>query len=438
MDAIVSLLQCLDQILERKTKTQLSRIIMAMLAMSGRVTMLGLSRWAGKGARYRTIQRFFNQPLPWPLLNWLVIRSQLPVGEDTVLLAGDETVVPKAGKKTYGLDRFFAPLLKRTVPALSFFAISLVSVQEHRSYPLVLEQVVGAETNKLSPSSVPAKKAQGPGRPKGRKNRNRRDVELSPYLLKVQRMLREALALLEGTTPVGYCLLDGFFGNNHALQMVRQCNLHLISKLRSDAALYLPYDGPQPARGQRRKYGARVDVQQLPEQALQLRTEENGVRCDIFQLTVRHRLFPDPLNVVIIQRFAEGKAAHIILFSSDLSLSYEQILLYYQLRFQLEFNFRDAKQYWGLDDFMNVKPQPVSTAANLAMFMPNVVHGLLRPFQVQHPAFSVNDLKAHYRGLKYVEEVLKLLPPPPEPIFINLFFASVLALGSVNVRPSPS
>jgi putative transposase len=27
---------------------------------------------------------------------------------------------------------------------------------------------------------------------------------------------------------------------------------------------------------------------------------------------------------------------------------------YYSLRFQIEFNFRDAKQYWGLEDFMNM------------------------------------------------------------------------------------
>jgi len=37
---------------------RLSRIAQAMLSMSGRVTMLGLSRWAGKGGSYRTVQRF--------------------------------------------------------------------------------------------------------------------------------------------------------------------------------------------------------------------------------------------------------------------------------------------------------------------------------------------------------------------------------------------
>jgi len=28
--------------------------------------MLGLSRWAGKGGSYRTVQRFFNAVITWP------------------------------------------------------------------------------------------------------------------------------------------------------------------------------------------------------------------------------------------------------------------------------------------------------------------------------------------------------------------------------------
>ena len=44
----------------------MSRIVQAMLAMTGRVTMLGLSRWAGKGGSYRTVQRFFNTAIAWP------------------------------------------------------------------------------------------------------------------------------------------------------------------------------------------------------------------------------------------------------------------------------------------------------------------------------------------------------------------------------------
>jgi hypothetical protein len=83
--------------------------------------MLGISRWAERGGSYRTVQRFFStQALPWAQLSWLFFRQHLLCADDIYVLAGDETVVTKAGKQTHGLDRFFAGLYQKVVPGLSF------------------------------------------------------------------------------------------------------------------------------------------------------------------------------------------------------------------------------------------------------------------------------------------------------------------------------
>ena len=104
---ILTLLQCLVPEIKVTTMRQLSRIIMAMLAMSGRVTMLGISRWAGTGGSYRTVSRFFHTVIPWAKVFWVFFRQHLFSPNDVYLLAGDEVVITKAGKKTHGLDRFF-------------------------------------------------------------------------------------------------------------------------------------------------------------------------------------------------------------------------------------------------------------------------------------------------------------------------------------------
>jgi putative transposase len=83
------------------------------------------------------------------------------------------------------------------------------------------------------------------------------------------------------------------------------------------------------------------------------------------------------------------------------------------LRFQIEFNFRDAKQYWGLEDFMNVTPTGVTNAANLSLFMVNVAYHLRADSHPRAPDYSVLDLKADCRGYKYVEETIKMLPEKP-------------------------
>jgi len=51
---------------------------------------------------------------------------------------------------------------------------------------------------------------------------------------------------------------------------------------------------------------------------------------------------------------------------------------YYRLKFQIEFNFRDAKQHWGLEDFMVIKKQAVFNAANLSLWMINLSHAILK------------------------------------------------------------
>jgi hypothetical protein len=76
--------------------------------------------------------------------------------------------------------------------------------------------------------------------------------------------------------------------------------------------------------------------------------------------------------------------------------------------------------------------RPVYNGANLAMFMVHVSHALIRPMRAQWSAFSVNDLKAWFRGQKYVVETLKLLPEPPDSIFIDQVVSKMAELGRVN------
>jgi hypothetical protein len=46
---ILALLQCLTPVMRTTMLRQMSRIILALLAMTGGVTMLGLARWTGAG-----------------------------------------------------------------------------------------------------------------------------------------------------------------------------------------------------------------------------------------------------------------------------------------------------------------------------------------------------------------------------------------------------
>jgi putative transposase len=444
--AIVALFDCLQSHVTATTRRQFSRIVWAMLVMTGRVTMLGISRWAGKGGSYRTVQRFFSQALPWAILFWVFFRQHVYRPNDVYLLVGDEVVATKAGIHTHGLDRFFASLYGKPVPGLAFFTLSLVSTQQRRSFPIRVEQVVRSDAEKAASKAKVARRKQPaslaqrrPGRPKGSKNKAKADVTLTPELLRITGMLGALRHLIAGVVPLTYLLLDGHFGNHNALHMAQQNNLHLISKLRCDAALYFPYAGPYMGRGPRRKYGRKVAYTNMPEQYLKETTVEGDIQTRLYQAQLLHKEFTQPLNVVLIVKtnLRTQAQAHVILFSSDLTLAYASLMDYYGLRFQIEFNFRDAKQYWGLEDFMNITPTGVTNAANLSLFMVNVAYRLQADRRQRDPAYSVLDLKADCRGYKYVEETIQMLPEKPEPVLLEQIRNKVASLGRIHAsQPS--
>jgi len=428
----------------------MARIIQAMLSMSGRVTMLGLSRWAGKGGSYRTVQRFFDTVISWPKVfcNFFVRHLYRSGGE--YILVGDESVVTKSGKETHGLDYFFSGLLNKVVKGISIFSLSLVSVEERRSYPLRVEQVIRSEAEKAAAKERKQKQAKkdkatpkkNPGRPKGSRNRDKTQVELTPELKRIQEMVKKQLKMLRDWLIIRYLVLDGHFGNNNALQMALQCDLQLISKLRYDAALSFVYDGEQKRTGPRKKYGQKINYRNIPNQYLVKKSITDGIETRIYQAQMLHHEFAQILNVVIITKtnLKTGAFANVNLFSSDLVLSYEKIIDFYSLRFQIEFNFRDAKQYWGLEDFMNVNEVPLTNAINLSLFMVNLSQVLLRQFRQTHPDGSILDLMAYFRAAIYFEETIKMLPQKPEPILLEQIFGQVATLGcihAVNVLSPP-
>lgn len=433
MTEIIALTICLAPYLSKTQLRQLRHIMMAVLCIPGRVTMLSLSRWSEKGGSYRTIQRWFQTTFNWGMLLWAVIKAHLLDPNGVYLLAGDDVVMGKAGKQTYGVGRFYSSIAQRAIPGLSFFTLSIIDVKRRRSYPVAIEQHIPAVKAAKAPEPVNKEVKRGRGRPKGRKNHAKAAPKLSAELTLLQSLLRVVLTRI-APLPVKHLVLDGYFGTYPASWAVRDCGLHLISKLRHNAALYFPYSGSKPKRGPTPRYGDKLDYKALPESARCSSVTDEHAIIDTYQMTVLHKDFSDPLTVVVLVRtdLRTHKSSHVILFSTDLGLTAAQITDYYSLRFQIEFNFRDAKQYWGLDDFMNVSPTAVTNAANLAFLMVNLSAVLLPTHRQQQPDFSVFDLKMHFRTRRYLREVIKSLPDPPDSDFISRLGQRLSALGGIR------
>ena len=188
---------------------------------------------------------------------WVFFHTHCFSTQESYAIAGDEVITTKSGHKTYGMDWFFSSLADQPVKGLAFFALSLVGLKQRQSYPLRIEQVVKSqEESKIKRTRSTKKSKKGkPGRPKGSKNKDKTQINLSPELARIKGMLEALLTTIGGTIPLKYLLLDGKFGHNNAAQMTLRLGLHLVSKLRYDSALYLPYQGTNS----RRKYGDKLN-----------------------------------------------------------------------------------------------------------------------------------------------------------------------------------
>lgn len=432
---ILSLSTCFQPLLPTVSVHRFAVIAQAVLTITGRITMLSISRWTEKGGSYRTTQRFFADVLPWAEMFSKFFETHIFNSEHEYIVAGDETVVSKAGAQTFGIDRFFSGLKGKVIRGLSFFVVSLVSVRERKSYPVAVAQTVKSEAEKQASKSRKKRKPKQPkavkGRRKGSLNRDKNEVNLSPELLRINEMLFSLLKLVKHFIKVKYLAMDGHFGHHQAVLMARTNDLHLISKLRKDAAIYEKYEGEYGGKGAKKKYGARLKYDILPTKYLRKSEQKKDVITNYYQGIFLHKEFGCELNVVIIVKLnlKTKKMGHAILFSSDVELDWEKLVDYYSLRFQIEFNFRDAKQHFGLEDFMNTTENGVKNAANLSFMIVNVSAKLIK--NGNGKSVGINDLKTHYRGVKYAVLALKRVVKKPQPILMKQIIEEVSRLGSI-------
>lgn len=427
MPELLVILNCLEIFFPGNFSTFKS-IIVALLSMSGSKTMLNISRWTEEC--YKTIDRFYGRTIPWLELNILLIMKFSLNSE--LLIASDETTVSKSGKRTHGIDYFFSSLLQKPIKSLCFSGLSLIFAEKKKSYPLLLSQLIFTESEKefLHEQKKHRKESKGTkrGRPKGSKN-----IQSSKPLSATFRLLREQLLQLRQVMKlkVKYFVGDGSYGNNTCVKICQEFSYYLISKLQYNSALYFRYTGKYSGFGRPKKYGQKLDYKNISEKYL-VKSEKD---MKIYQLKMLNKSFDTELNVVIIQKFAKQKVGHVIFFSTDLELNYEKIIDYYSARFQIEFNFRDAKEFWGLEDFMNIKPEKIHNAANLAFFMVNLSNILLEQFRTfyNNKQKGIRDLISSYRADRYYQETLKLLRKFNDNIFIPENIDKITSIGHIHL-----
>lgn len=242
----------------------------------------------------------------------------------------DCSYLAKSGRKTYGLGFFYDSSHQQPAKGLEISNLAVIDVTDNTGYTLSSWQ---------TPPQEEIEQLVAPGSTAGKQD----DEQISRVDFYAEHLRRDAVHL---PAEVVYLAVDGYYPKLKFVKAVRALELHLVSKLRHDANLRYLYQGPQKQFGARRKYDGKVKFDDLSRFEYVGEVEKD---THLYTLVVNSIKLKCNIRLVYVLNLRHpDKPSYALLFSTDTDLEAKCIYRYYKARFQIEFIFRDAKQFTGL------------------------------------------------------------------------------------------
>lgn len=317
MTIVAEILDCMSGITKPQRKFLLTLFVAMLITRTG-LNFLNLSRHSSLNEK--TFRRQFRKAFDFGSFNRSTIARAVPV-EHTQFFAQDASFSTKSGQHTYGIDHFWNGSAARVEKGLEVSLISIVDVAANQSFALSVEQ---------TPPQPATKKKE--------KTATRIDF----YLEHLQRTAPYFPA------TINYGVFDGAYAKWKFVAGVCALGYHVVSKLRADANLLYLYEGVQKKRGRRRKFAGKVAFNDLRPFA---KIETDKASLTLYTLVVWSVSLKRRIRVVVVVNTKDQeKPRYVVLFSTDTELAAADIFRFYKARFQIEFIFRDAKQFAGFSE----------------------------------------------------------------------------------------
>lgn len=345
---LISILQhVLNLVSLRKTQRNFLAVVLSVyIAVPGRHNALNLSRYAG--CSDRTIRRWHHRDddgaIPWWDLQMAAVNTAIHSGlvSSLFVLGIDASFQRKSGNKTQNVGSFWNGSTSRSERGMELSCCALIDVQMRQVFPIHAQQT----------------------RPK---------KESSDRLAQYNEQLGAVLSELPRFPAVMLraVVADGQYAKDLFVNTVTGHGVALVSKLQRNANLKYVYDGPEEQRrGPKRKHDGKVRFDELS-------------RFDVVSENVTERILTQVvwgvqwkrlLRVVVIQVL--DHRGHVVnyavLFSTETTMPAHEIVALYRSRFEIEYVFRDGKQFLGLQDAQMRTRQAIESHWNMALLVMNL------------------------------------------------------------------
>ena len=310
-------------------------LLSVLVVFQGKANFRNLSRYCVM--HEKRFSRWYRKAFDFVAFNRALLRHELP-SDGEYIAAIDASFMRKSGKKTEGLNWFYHSQSEKAEKGLEMSLICLVDMNANTAYSLDAKQTLdNDEGTRVDTYS-------------------KQVVQLAPKLRSM---------------GVRYLAADAYYSKIKFVRATCGSGLDMIGKLRCDAHLRWLYEGPYSGSGRPQKYDGKIDLDGELERFDSHGTLDDGVA--VYSKVVNVKAFKRQVKVVLLRWDNKGKIGHALLFSTDLELDAMQIIAYYKARFQIEFLFRDGKQFTGLMDCQARSKEAIHTHINASLTALNLL-----------------------------------------------------------------
>ena len=319
--------------------------VLVSILSYNRKTITGIYRFLGCDDNLSNYHRFLMRS-PWDperiaeilfklLLKYIYV-LQSAADRLVLIILVDSTVIAKSGTKTEGLDKYYSSTLEKQQKGNEVVRLSLV---------FNLPDIGIVEFPFMCRLYVTEKSIERFGLPMEYLTRE----VIGARMIQKVRTWTELPILLIG---------DALYSTETTINPIMEMSdVNLISRRRngeknSGVCWETVKMSETKGRGRPRKRGREIRFNDIPAEDFVpckyvKRGEERTVGVKRFD-NVTIRRCASPITIVVI---LENNGGRYVLLSSDGSLETSRIIELYRLRFQIEFGFRDTKQYLGFGDY---------------------------------------------------------------------------------------
>jgi hypothetical protein len=326
------------------------------LSIRGRINFLQLARY-GKYKEQRYRQQFEKS------FDFLTFNKELALsqGSGRYAIAFDPSYISKSGKKTPGVGWYWSGCANQAKWGLEIGGLAAIDIDNHTAFHLEAVQTLNTD-----------------------------DQSLSDWYAGVISDRKETLSIISK-----YLVADAWFSKKPFTDQIVSLEMHLISRLRDDADLKYLYKGPHTGKkGRPRKYDGKIIIKDINKEYFTFISEDE--ESTVYAAVVYSKSLKRNIMLVhVTYPKANGKDAHKLYFSTDVSMDASDVLLYYQSRYQIEFLYRDGKQHTGLNDSQARSENKLHFQFNASLTSINIakaIHWLSLP-KKERGSFSMSDIK---------------------------------------------